>query len=126
MNWGTLLVFMLEQALLHARAWLRPTIRCQRSFIHRCALRKPMQALHRRQMVVDEITCHCDILARIMQEYSGKLWRTRPRVRAHTQRMEHSPIRRVRARRERNPEGGIGGGLSGEAAVVEGATLGQE
>ena len=48
-------------------------------------------------MVVDEITCHCDILARIMQEYSGETMAHEARVRVHMQRMERSPIRRVRA-----------------------------
>ena len=83
---GRSLAFMLQQALLYGRVPYPPL--------------SPAPALQRSQMVVDEIMCRCDILARIMQEYSGETVAHEARVRAHIQRMEHSPTRRVRARRE--------------------------
>ena len=55
----------------------------------------PAEALRRSQMVVDEITCHCDILAKIMQDFRGETMAHEARVRAHMERMEHSPIHRL-------------------------------
>ena len=63
-------------------------------------IRPPTPPKLSNQRMVDEITCHCDILGRLMQEFSGETMAHDARVRAHMASMEHSPFRRVRARRE--------------------------
>ena len=97
-NGGTLLVSMLQQALLYARGTAPPN---HPSPTVPYPPLSSAEAMRGSQMVVDEITCHCDIIARIMQEYNGETMAHEARVRAQIQRMEHSPIRRVRARRQR-------------------------
>ena len=50
----------------------------------------PAEAQQRSQRMVDEITCHCDILGRLMQQYSG----------GETVARRQGESTRVRARRE--------------------------
>ena len=45
-------------------------------------------------------TCHCDILGRLLQEFSRETMANDGRANAHMARKEHSAIRRVRQRRE--------------------------
>ena len=81
---GTLLVFMLQQALLYARGMAPPT---HPSPTTPYPPLSPMEAMRRSQSLVDEVTTHCDMLACIMQEYSGKTMAHEARVQSHVPRL---------------------------------------
>ena len=106
MNGGTLLIWMLQQALLYTGGLAPPN----------------HQAQQRSQRMVDEVTTHCDILGRLMQDFSGETMAHDARVTAHMARMEHSPIRQVCARRQgevASASGSASGTLPGPAAGDE-------
>ena len=87
-NEGTLFIWMLQQALLYARGLAPPNHPAPSDLFPPL---NPAEAQQRSQRMLDEITCHCDILGCLMQEYSGETMAHDARVRAHMARMEHSP-----------------------------------
>ena len=83
-NWGTLLIWMLQQALLYARGLASP---------NHPAPSDPFPPLGPGEALQQS-------LGRLLQEFSGETLAHEARVNAHMARMEHSPIRRVCQRRE--------------------------
>ena len=50
------------------------------------------EAMQKSQTLVDEATRHCDILGRLLQNYTGENMANEARARTHMARMEHSPV----------------------------------